>query len=112
MNTKNLADTGTWKEVGPVGEIPEGQPTGRRVDTTQLVFVRLGQQVSAVEALCPHKFAALEDGTIEDGCLVCPQHEAGFDPVTGAARPDDAWAGRLVTYPCRVIDGMVHVRID
>jgi nitrite reductase/ring-hydroxylating ferredoxin subunit len=62
-----------------------------------------------MEAACSHLGGPLEDGTLEDGCVVCPWHGSRFrldngEPVDGPA---------AIPQPCfetRVRDGQIEVR--
>ncbi len=101
----------TWTDAAALDDLPKARPTVVRVGTTHVLLVRRGGAVHATEPLCPHKFAALEEGTVEDGCLRCPVHDAAFHLDTGEPRDGDAWAGRLQTYPVRVEAGRVHVAL-
>lgn len=98
-----------WTDVLDLDELEGGRPTPVRVGTTPLLLVRVGDAVHATEAVCPHKFADLAEGTVEDGCLRCPLHDAAFHLPSGAPRAGDEWAGHLPTFPCRVEDGRVQV---
>lgn len=93
-------------------DLPGGIPRAARAGTTAVVLLRIDDRVYATEALCPHKFGPLSDGRVENGRLVCPIHDAHFDPATGRPRSGDAWAGELATFPVRVRDGTVEVRIE
>lgn len=86
-------------------------PTQVRLGTTAVVLVRLDGVICAFDALCPHKFGPLADGTVEAGRLVCPLHDAHFGP-DGTPRDGDGWAGTLRPHPVRVVDGRIQVQID
>ncbi len=91
-----------WQDAGASAEFPEGLH-GVRIGTTRLVIASIGGELHAVDATCPHKFAAIEEGSIENGCIACPMHDAHFQP-DGTPRAGDEWAGTLPTYPLK-IDG-------
>lgn len=97
-----------WTSVCKLAELDQG-PNASRIGTHALTLVKTGDEIHATAALCPHKFAPLAEGTVEDGCLKCPVHEAAFHLETGEPRDGDGWAGRLDVYPCRVTDGVVEV---
>jgi len=42
-------------------------------------------EITAVEDMCTHDGAPLDQGELEGRCIVCPRHGATFDAVTGAA---------------------------
>lgn len=100
-----------WHDAAILDELPVGEPRVVRLGTRHVLLVRTQDGVHATEPLCPHKFTALEEGTVAGGCLVCPTHDAHFDLATGSPRPGDEWAGRLDKYPCRVERRIVQVAL-
>ncbi len=99
-----------WLEACGLEELIEGSPSLRRIDTKHVVLIRRGDNVVATEALCPHKFAPLQEGHVENDCLVCPVHDAHFHLDSGAAREGDGWAGQLELFTAEVRDGRVWVQ--
>ena len=97
-----------WTRAAALSELPDGSPHGVRVGTTALVLVRRGDRVHAFDALCPHKFAPLSEGTLEGDCLACPVHDAHFQ-MDGTPRDGDSWAGTLATFPVRLAGDAVEV---
>jgi nitrite reductase/ring-hydroxylating ferredoxin subunit len=93
-----------------LAELAEGL-TEVEVAGDVLLLVRRGDAVTACAALCPHKFTALAGGTLEDGCLTCPQHEASFDLGTGKPRPGQEWAGMLPLHAVRIHEGVVQIQL-
>ncbi|MGB0652264.1 MAG: Rieske (2Fe-2S) protein [Thermoplasmatota archaeon] len=67
----------------------------------RLLFTRAGASWHVTDALCPHKFAPLEEGTLAGCHLTCPVHEATFDLRSGDPLDGDGWAGHLETYAVR-----------
>ena len=55
----------------PLGVQRHGEP---------LVFWRSGDSVHCALDQCPHRWARLSLGTVQDGCLTCPFHGFRFDP--------------------------------
>lgn len=106
-----VTQTVGWADALRIDELLEATPTLVRVQTTDVLLVRTKDQVLATEPLCPHKFADLSEGTVENGCLHCPMHDAAFCLPSGEARPGDEWAGRLDLMESRVVDGVVQVRV-
>lgn len=88
--------------------LPENR--GVRVETAAhpVLLVRVGDQVRAFEADCPHAGAPLEQGVICNGHIVCPWHKAAFAVDSGAVREPPALVG-LKQYPVQVHDGVVSV---
>lgn len=84
-----------------------GTPYGCRLGERELVLCRVGDEVYAVDGVCPHVGGPLGQGALHGYMLVCPWHTWEFDCRTGK---HDRLAGcRLETYPVMVVDGEVLV---
>lgn len=68
-------DTG---DAGDPAALPEATPTKAKAGINDLVLVRIGDVVHAMHAVCAHAGGPLPQGTVEDGCLVCPWHGSRF----------------------------------
>jgi nitrite reductase (NADH) small subunit len=44
--------------------------------------------IKVLNGVCPHEEGPLGEGTIENGCVVCPWHGYAFDLRTGEATDD------------------------
>src|ERR1700685_4451241 len=82
MTTEGTNDFGSGV---PLKDIPDGQPIGAKIGDQEIVVVRRGQNVFAVDALCSHYHAPLKDGIVVAGTIRCPLHHARFDLKTGEA---------------------------
>lgn len=71
-----------WQPLD-VADIPEGQPVAAKAGTERLVLVRHGATVNALHGTCAHAGGPLAEGTLEDGCVVCPWHGSRFEMSTG-----------------------------
>jgi len=49
-----------------------------------LVLARVNGTVHAVNGICSHAYAELVDGELDEHCLYCPLHFAGFDIRDGS----------------------------
>lgn len=79
----DLASDG-WVKVGRLQDLPllEGRRTtiaGRKV----AVFRLLDDELSVIDAVCPHKAGPLQDGLVADNCVTCPLHDRRIDLSTG-----------------------------
>jgi nitrite reductase/ring-hydroxylating ferredoxin subunit len=73
------------------GKIQEGH--SKKVDIgdviaggKQIVLCRVGGELHALDALCPHEGGRISDGPLLQGKFaMCPLHNYQFDPKTGRA---------------------------
>ena len=68
-----------YQKVMSLSDLPELEPKKVSVKETDIVIIKKGEQVYALEATCPHSGAPLEKGAICEGKLVCPWHKSVFD---------------------------------
>ncbi|MCI0583487.1 MAG: Rieske 2Fe-2S domain-containing protein [Chloroflexi bacterium] len=73
-------------ELDDAGDIPEGRPVKARLGINSLALVRQGEAVLALHDTCAHAGGPLSEGTIEDGCLVCPWHFSKYRLSDGRAQ--------------------------
>jgi 3-phenylpropionate/trans-cinnamate dioxygenase ferredoxin subunit len=77
----------------------------------QIVLVRAGGEIFALEDRCSHEDYPLSDGEMANGQIECVYHGARFDVRTG--KPTRLPAVRPVrTFPVEIRDGGVFVLID
>ncbi len=67
-----------WTDAADVSEVEEGRLHRVDVQDQPVVLVRQGDRVYAIGATCSHYGAPLEEGMVQDGCLVCPWHASRF----------------------------------
>jgi nitrite reductase/ring-hydroxylating ferredoxin subunit len=92
--TAARALTTEWIDLGPLDDLPEGQPalrTGKGSSVAvPLAAVRRGARVDVFVGACSHLSGPLYEGTVEnvsgEDCLVCPWHGSAFDLEKGQPR--------------------------
>ena len=74
-------------KVCTLGDVPDGGMVGVTALGADVLLVRVGETIHAIDNLCSHAGAWLELGTLRPAtCEVeCPVHEGRFDLRTGAA---------------------------
>lgn len=84
-----------------VSELPDGAMKCAEVNGTRLALYNLDGEYFATQQSCTHAEAALCEGEIAGGEVVCPLHFATFDIRTGECTGPPAFED-LQTYPIRV----------
>jgi nitrite reductase/ring-hydroxylating ferredoxin subunit len=73
-----------WRPVLADAELADGAMRAVDVEGRQVLLARLGGVVHAMENTCSHAGGPLAEGTLEDGCVVCPWHGSRFRLADGA----------------------------
>ncbi|GIU96839.1 MAG: (2Fe-2S)-binding protein [Actinomycetota bacterium] len=97
-----------------VGEVPVGGALRVRVHDREIAIVNLGEQgFRAVDAVCSHAHAYLDEGEVDldEGAIECPKHGSTFDLDTG--RPLTLPATRPVrVFEVKVDDDDVLIEVN
>ena len=105
-----MAAVPRFVKVASADELASGEMLTVEVEGRELVLVNLDGQFFALDNQCPHMGGPLGRGRVEQGTIVCPWHAWQWDPKSGrAVSPPVDW--RALTYPVRVEDGDVLVRV-
>lgn len=91
------------------GDLPEDGRLPLVLDGWPVLLCRSGGSIHAVINRCTHQDAALDQGRVRRGMVMCPLHGARFDLASGkcagGAHPP------LLTFPVHVIDGTIYVTV-
>lgn len=99
-----------WTDVGSDAELA-GQGEVTVVDAEGvpvLVSKRSGGWVAFADR-CTHRGAPLHEGTVEDGCIVCPWHNSAFALADGSVQAGPATRPQPLLNT-RVVDGRLQVK--
>ena len=99
-----------WRRVGSVSDLPATGGRSFLVDGVGVLVVRTGDQLLAVQSLCPHEGVPLDLGAVEGERLTCLEHMWQFDLRSGAPLGDEATEG-LRTFPVRRDGDDVYVSL-
>jgi apoptosis-inducing factor 3 len=89
--------------------LPDGGKLAGHVGEAEVLLVRLGGEIFAIDALCSHYHGPLAEGLVVDGTVRCPWHHACFDLRTGEALRAPALSP-LACWSVEQRDGLVFVR--
>jgi NADPH-dependent 2,4-dienoyl-CoA reductase/sulfur reductase-like enzyme/nitrite reductase/ring-hydroxylating ferredoxin subunit len=104
------------KPIGPdltagvaVAELADGGKLAGRVGDAEVLVVRRGAEIFAVDAHCSHYQGPLVEGLVVDDTVRCPWHHACFDLRTGEALRAPALSP-LACWSVEQRDGKIFVR--
>ncbi|KUM41506.1 apoptosis inducing factor family protein [Pseudomonas sp. EpS/L25] len=98
----------TLHPVARLADLREDRGTKVEIEDSEILLLRVGDEVRAFQAQCPHAGAPLADGAVCQGRLVCPWHKASFAIDDGSLCEPPA-LDALQRYPVEVRDGEVRV---
>ena len=98
-----------WVTVAAVAELTPGMRRIVDVDDVQIAVFNLNGEFYAIEDVCTHDYAPLDDAKLEGDEVICPRHGARFCIRTGAVTAPPAYEP-VTTFPVRIHDGQVQVR--
>lgn len=99
-----------WVSVALRADLASGGMLAVAFGDYRIALFDVGGEVFATDSLCTHAQAMLTDGTLEGEIVECPLHGGRFSVRSGAGMgppiPCD-----LKTYPVRVLEGEIQVRV-
>jgi len=97
-----------WVDIGAVDELAARPVTHVDAGGVALAVSFADGVFGAISATCAHKGGPLGQGTLDDGCLVCPWHHWKYDRLTGgiAGKP-----GGVAAYDIEARDGRLWVDV-
>lgn len=100
-----------WKTVCKTDQVQEDFPFSAKVDDREVGVYLLDDEYYVLEDVCPHAYALLSQGFVEDGQVECPLHEAVFDIRTGKCLREPADRD-LRVYPVRIVDDHIQLQSE
>ena len=107
-NADRTPKPGDWKDAGAVSDL-DGGMVRVEVSGQPVLITRHEGELYATGAVCSHMGGPLEEGEIEDGCVVCPWHGSHFRLSDGEVERGPASVG-ILSYDVRVSGDRVEVR--
>lgn len=99
MNSKPLACLSDLKESIPY---PAHLENG-----DEILLIQCGDEIFAIDSVCPHMGAPLQEGKVENKCLTCPWHGWEFKVETGKCITSPG--ENLKRYPLKIIEGRIYL---
>jgi nitrite reductase/ring-hydroxylating ferredoxin subunit/uncharacterized membrane protein len=105
-----------WSDLGPLAELPAGEPVRRLVGDVSVLVLRDGGDLYALADRCAHQAGPLHDGTVRrdpaDGalCVECPWHGSVFRLAGGEVLHGPATVAQPA-FDVRAVDGRVQGRV-
>lgn len=93
-----------------LSDVPEGKMHALTVDGRELLICRTKEGVYALDNICTHAYARLNEGRLRGSRLICPLHGAAFDVRDGrvlgapATRP-------LATHVVNIVDDRIEISV-
>ena len=85
-----------------------GKGRAVEVDGQPIALFRIGDAIYAIENVCLHAGAPLEDSEIEGTVITCPWHQWQFELKTGACMLHGT---KLKTYKTREQNGTIEIEL-
>ncbi|HZV48876.1 MAG TPA: Rieske 2Fe-2S domain-containing protein [Candidatus Dormibacteraeota bacterium] len=98
-----------WTPVLDDEQLAEGQHRKVKADGAVLLLHRYRGAVHALANTCSHMGGPLDEGTFDDGCVICPWHGSTFRLADGSVVRGPA-SSPQPRYETRVRDGRIEVR--
>ena len=104
------AAEGDFVPVGYANALEPGETLRAEVHGYVMSVANVNGEFFAFQDFCTHRFAPLSLGRLADGQVECPWHRSCFDVRTGAVRQGLAKVD-LLTFPARVVNGVIEVKV-
>ena len=102
-----------WIRITAVGNLPLREGRAVAVGDRELALFNLGSSILATDNRCPHQGGPLCDGIVTGESVICPLHAWKISLASGTVeRPPHGKDHCVATYPTRVEDGIVLVRLQ
>jgi len=94
-----------------LAELPRGRMRCVMLAAREVLICHSKEGVFALDNVCTHAFARMNEGRLRGSRLICPLHGASFDVRDGCVLGAPA-TQPLRQYPVRIRDGMIEVALE
>ena len=91
-------------------QIPLGQSLCLEMGEARVALFHEPDGLFAIDNLCPHRGAPLNDGFVVDGYVTCPWHQWQFQLKDGVCR--NIPGPRVAAYPVEIRDGAIWIELE
>ncbi|HZT89718.1 MAG TPA: non-heme iron oxygenase ferredoxin subunit [Stellaceae bacterium] len=105
------SDNEGWVRAANRGDLAEGEVLGVVLAGREIALYNLDGTLYATDDVCTHAYARLSDGWLDKEEIECPLHAGRFDVKTGKALCPPVTED-IKTYPVRVVDDQIQVKLD
>jgi nitrite reductase/ring-hydroxylating ferredoxin subunit len=98
-----------WTPVMADAELPDGEHRKVEAAGVPVLLYRAAGQVRALASTCSHMGGPLDEGTIGDGCVICPWHGSTFRFTDGSVQRGPA-SSPQPRYETRVSGEGIEIR--
>lgn len=94
-----------------LAELPRGRMLCVTVAGREVLICHTREGVFALDNICTHALARMDEGRLRGVRLICPLHGASFDVRDGHVLGPPATRA-LPVYPTRIVEGRVEVALE
>jgi NAD(P)H-dependent nitrite reductase small subunit len=91
-------------------DLPIGKSAIVLVNDQEIAVFNYKDEYFAMVNKCPHKGGPLGEGRVQEGILVCPNHEWRFELKTGNSMQNPEM--KVQVFPVRIKDEKIYVGFD
>lgn len=91
-------------------DLPIGKSAIVLVDGQEIAVFNYKNEYFAILNKCPHKGGPLGEGRVQEGIVVCPNHEWRFELKTGNSMQNPEMKVKI--FPVRIKDEKIYVGFD
>jgi naphthalene 1,2-dioxygenase ferredoxin component len=100
-----------WVRAAARRDLAQDEVLGVEVAGHSIALYDADGSIFATDNICTHAYARLSDGWLDGEIIECPLHAARFDVRTGKVLDPPATED-LKTYPVRVVDDEIQVKLE
>ena len=101
----------SWERVIAADALAEGKMHRCTVGNREVVLCRSREGLHALDNICSHAFARMNEGRLRGTRLICPLHGASFDVRDGRVLGAPA-TQPLPCHQVRTVEGWIEVSVD